>query len=95
MSDISGELQVDSIVDGSGGTGGDPTVWETRQARGETKTGRKKKVDRGSVPDLTWEQRALRLLSNLEAAKGYKDLPPKLRADVRALIDSAPDGAYS
>lgn len=98
MSDTSGGrgFQFWGIVDGSAGTGGDPTVSEIRHAAvGKKKTGGKKKDDQGSVPDFTWEQRALRLLANLEAAKGYKDLPIKLKAEVRSLIESAPDGAYS
>jgi hypothetical protein len=97
MSDTSGGrgFRVQGIVDGSGHIGGDPTVREARLAADGTKTGGKKKAGRGSVPDFTWEQRALRLLTALEAAKGYKDLPLKLKAEVRSLIEGAPDGAYS
>jgi|SRR5579863_9909100 hypothetical protein len=99
MSDTSGGrgFRVQGIVDGSGGISGDPTVREARLAAAGTKTGgkKKKKAGRDSVPDFTWEQRALRLLTTLEAAKGYKDLPLKLKAEVRSLIEGAPDGAYS
>ncbi len=79
-----------NIADGPGGKGGDPTVSKTREA-----TVGAKEVSQGPVVNLTWDQRVLLLLSKLEAAKGYKDLQPKLRNEVRALIDSAPDGAYS
>lgn len=49
----------------------------------------------GSDTPLTWQQRALQLLSQLQTTKGFKDLPPKLRNEVSALIDDAPDDAYS
>jgi hypothetical protein len=54
---------------------------------GETEAGR------GSDTPLTWQQRALQLLSMLQIAKGYNDLPPKLRKQVSALIDDAPNDA--
>jgi hypothetical protein len=79
-----------NIADGPGGLGRDPTVPKTRKP-----TVGVKKVGKDPASNLTWEQRALRLLSNLEATKGYKDLPLRLRGEVRALIDNAPDGAYS
>ena|ERR1700722_20986327 len=45
--------------------------------------------------DPTWEQRALCLLTSLQAEKIFKDLKPKIRDEVRALIEDAPDGARS
>jgi hypothetical protein len=88
----SGQSSVEpaNIVDGPGGKGGDPTISRTRRAPVS-----KKEVGRDFGPDLTWEQRVLLLLSSLEATKGYKSLPTKIKAEVRALKDSAPDGAYS
>ena len=50
---------------------------------------------KGSDTPLTWQQRALQLLSKLQTAKGFKDLPPKLRKEVSAVIDDAPNDAYS
>ena len=43
--------------------------------------------------DLTWEQRVLRLLSDLTVAKGFKELRPELRDEVQSLIDTAPESA--
>ena len=79
-----------NVVDGSGGTGGDPTV-----SRGRQVTVGDKKVGQASDVKLTWEQRALRLLSRLQTAKGFKDLQPKLKEEIRTLIDDAPDSARS
>jgi hypothetical protein len=80
-----------NIVDGPGGTGGDPTVSRTREAKDE----KKNPAGRNSPPDLTWQQRALRFLSEMETAKGYRNLSAELRAEVRALIDDAPESAFS
>jgi hypothetical protein len=55
----------------------------------------KTEAGKGSDTPLTWQQRALQLLSKLQTAKGFKDLPPKLRNEVSALIDDAPNDAYS
>ena len=91
--DNSGKSYVErtSIADGPGGIGRDPTVSQPRWEQVEKQV---EKMDVGQE-QLTWEQRALRLLSSLEIAKGYKSLPAQLRAEVRALIDDAPDSAYS
>ena len=51
-------------------------------------------VSRDFDTPLTWQQRALQLLSTLQTTKGFKDLPPKLRNEVSALIDDAPNDAY-
>jgi hypothetical protein len=55
----------------------------------------KTEAGRGSDTPLTWQQRALQLLSKLQTAKGFKDLPPKLRNEVSALINDPPNDAYS
>lgn len=54
----------------------------------------KTEVGKDSDTPLTWQQRALQLLSKLQTAKGFKDLPPKLRKEVNALIGDAPNDAY-
>lgn len=86
--------QETNIADGPGGTGRDPTVSQPRWSQIEKQV-EEMDVGEGSSPQLNWEQRALRLLSSLETAKGYKSLPARLRAEVRALIEDPPDNAYS
>ena len=76
---------------GSGAAGDSPGAgWQAGQ-----QTAGKKKADKSSDAALTWQQRALQLLSKLQTAKGFKELPPKLKAEVTALIDDAPNDAYS
>ena len=79
-----------NIADPPRGSRFDPGPQHTPLApTGKTAAGK------GSETPLTWQQRALNLFSKLQTSKGFKDLPPKLRNDVSALIDDAPDDAYS
>jgi hypothetical protein len=80
------DVRSTNIADGPGGLGRDPT--KPRQT-----AVRAKKASQGPDVNLTWEQRALLLLSQLEVAKGFEDLQPKLRKEVRKLIEDAPDSA--
>lgn len=79
-----------SIADGPGKIGRDPTASETREA-----TDGPKEVDQISAETGIWEQRAFRMLTTLESSKGFKGLPSKLRGEIRALIEDAPDEAFS
>jgi hypothetical protein len=79
-----------NIADPPKGSRFDPGPQPTRPVlAGKTEAGK------GSDTPLTWQQRALQLLSKLQTAKGFKDLPSKLRNEVSALIDDAPNDAYS
>jgi hypothetical protein len=49
----------------------------------------------GSEAPPTWPQRVLQLLARLQTAKGFQDLPPKLRNEVSAPIADAPEDARS
>lgn len=69
---------------------GDPTELKTSKV-----TVSEKSSGRDTDVNPTWEQRALLLLTSLQAEKVFKDLKPKLRAEVGALIEDAPDGARS
>lgn len=87
-----------NVVDPPEGSGWDPAPRATPPVpAGKTgqQTAGKKKADKSSDAALTWQQRALQLLSKLQTAKGFKELPPKLKAEVTALIDDAPNDAYS
>ena len=50
----------------------------------------------GKEPDMnpTWEERVLCLLTDLQREKGFKDLRPKLKDEVYALIEGAPESAH-
>jgi hypothetical protein len=82
------DVRSTNIADGPGGLGRDPTISKPRQT-----AVRGKKASQGPDVNLTWEQRALLLLSQLEVAKGFEDLQPKLRKEVRKLIEDAPGSA--
>lgn len=74
------------------GFGRDPTVRGVKPVTEEVGHG---SDDRRPDATLTWEQRALRLLSGLLTAKGFTDLPLELRDEALALIGEAPDDARS
>jgi hypothetical protein len=82
------DVRSTNIADGPGGLGRDPTISKPRQT-----AVRAKKISQVTDVNLTWEQRALLLLSQLEVAKGFEDLQPKLRKEVRKLIEDAPGSA--
>jgi hypothetical protein len=86
-----------NIVGPPEGSGWDPTDETHRKTGGEThrKNAGKKGASKSSDAPLTWEKRVLRLLTGLQAEKGFKELPPGLKAEVSALISGAPDDAYS
>jgi hypothetical protein len=65
-----------------------------KTAAGSTKAGGRE-AGKSSDDPSNWQRRALALLAKLQTAKGFKDLPPKVRKEVSALIDDAPDDAYS
>ena len=77
-----------SIAVGPGGFSKDPTVSKPQHAKVPGK-----KANQDSDVNLTWEQRAVSLLSRLVAAKVFKDLQPKLRNEILKLISDAPDSA--
>lgn len=79
-----------NIADGPGEIGRDPSTSKAQPA-----TVREKRVNQSSDTNLTWEQRTLLLLSQLIAARGFKDLHSRLKDEVRKLIDDAPDSARS
>lgn len=82
------DVKPSNVVDPPGGLLKNPAVRETREAQAA-----KKEAGESSGPVLTWEERALRLLGDLVLAKGYKGLSPKLRAEIRELIENAPESA--
>lgn len=76
-----------NVVDPPGGLLKNPAVRETRQTQAAKEAGE------SSGPVLTWEKRALRLLGDLAVAKGYKGLSPKIQAEIRELVENAPESA--
>ena len=85
-----------NIVDPSEGSGWDPEPKASVAHSGKTqqKAAGKKETGKSSNATLNWQQRTLQLLTELQRTKGFKELPLKLRAEVSALVDDAPNDAY-
>lgn len=89
------EIRSTNVVGPADGFDTDPPVGKPRPSTTRQRTGLGKGQGESSGEHLSWERRVLLVLTRLQAAKGFKALPPELKAEVVALIGAAPDEALS